>query len=588
MTSSAAQLYTLNVKLKIFNVLITSLILILLTLLLAPYNATPKRQLKSHLNSVLGIRDVFLAQETDNSDSSSSNDTPAEEPPPQVEDSSGSQDSAQPETQPDTSDQDTDNDNGKSGQLPPEWDTPVSSNDNEPQEHGGGPPPEDSSISNNNNDNSNYNYDDSTAENTGGTSDDYSGGYGGGAPEDNAVTDCINSILSPSDTDKFTSGTFNETDYLRLYEKASLCFGSYSTIADTKEAAASSDLPDEMQQCIIKAVGLQSFNEVNRGQRQPLQDEIVKAHQCFGTDQIPEVSYVSDDIKLNSTTENCLILGLGKNRYNAVTIQGSQPTLEERDKIGRCFGENPNPLAEKPKYTVPKEVDDCVKKNVSEPRYQAIKSGAEPTEDEKSKAGSCFDKINDTQAKLMPVPPLQVPYLKVEPDKIKIENVTAATEQVKPNVKDKFTVLRGKALPRSLVDIYIFSDPIVVSTQADQNGDWVYKFNEPLKKGNHLAYATVKAANGKAVRSAVFNFQVAYAAGNEQSTRKQYLEEQKAAPVLSKFLQNSVIIIIGSIIVVTAVVIFIIVKKPSFNFAKSSSHLSDRKRKSKNSSRSVH
>lgn len=91
----------------------------------------------------------------------------------------------------------------------------------------------------------------------------------------------------------------------------------------------------------------------------------------------------------------------------------------------------------------------------------------------------------------------------------KIENIASKENKTA-------LILRGKALPNSIVTIYILSDPIVVTVRADANGNWTYVLDKPLVAGEHETFVTVAKPDGSLVRSEVTTFSIAKAAGGNQ------------------------------------------------------------------------
>ncbi len=55
----------------------------------------------------------------------------------------------------------------------------------------------------------------------------------------------------------------------------------------------------------------------------------------------------------------------------------------------------------------------------------------------------------------------------------------------------------GKALPNSLVTLYIYSDPIVVVVKTDANGNWTYDLDSTLADGNHQVYVAATDSLGR-------------------------------------------------------------------------------------------
>lgn len=76
-------------------------------------------------------------------------------------------------------------------------------------------------------------------------------------------------------------------------------------------------------------------------------------------------------------------------------------------------------------------------------------------------------------------------------ENIKAENAAVKFEENKPKVE-----LRGKAEPNSTVELYVFSEPLIVSTKADENGDWVYVLNQEISEGKHEVFVTVTDQSG--------------------------------------------------------------------------------------------
>lgn len=64
--------------------------------------------------------------------------------------------------------------------------------------------------------------------------------------------------------------------------------------------------------------------------------------------------------------------------------------------------------------------------------------------------------------------------------------------------KDK-VVLKGRALPNSLVTLYIFSTPIVVTVKADLSGEWVFTLDQELENGEHEVYVTTVDNSGRII-----------------------------------------------------------------------------------------
>lgn len=93
--------------------------------------------------------------------------------------------------------------------------------------------------------------------------------------------------------------------------------------------------------------------------------------------------------------------------------------------------------------------------------------------------------------------------------------------------------LAGTALPNSMVTLYIYSDPIVVTVQADNDGNWYYVLGKELEAGEHRVYATVTDSTGKVTsRSEGLVFvKPAKALVEAEAAQKKQLETQMVSPV---------------------------------------------------------
>jgi hypothetical protein len=61
----------------------------------------------------------------------------------------------------------------------------------------------------------------------------------------------------------------------------------------------------------------------------------------------------------------------------------------------------------------------------------------------------------------------------------------------------KSVLFKGKAIPNSIVTLYIYSTPIIVVVKANNNGEWSYVLDTELEDGSHEVYAAVVNNSGK-------------------------------------------------------------------------------------------
>ena len=83
--------------------------------------------------------------------------------------------------------------------------------------------------------------------------------------------------------------------------------------------------------------------------------------------------------------------------------------------------------------------------------------------------------------------------------KIDTRYTVEKAELIKSTAQDKKDVIRfsGKALPNTLITLYIYSTPKIVVVTADAQGNWSYDMTTDLEDGNHEAYVAVTDATGK-------------------------------------------------------------------------------------------
>jgi len=207
-----------------------------------------------------------------------------------------------------------------------------------------------------------------------------------------------------------------------------------------------------------------------------------------------------------------------------------------------------------------KPLKDCVLSKLGDARYQAISSGqSRPTAAEFDSINQCFSGRNFVlPSGFVPVSPSVVKNQTVTKDASvdKTENVTSGK-----TVKLSF---KGKAKPKTVVLLYVYSEPLVLSTTADSNGDWSYSLEDPLQPGNHEVYAVVDKGNGTYQRSSVFDFAIAKASASAANPNG-YSLKLSSIQATAKDSNKLSVIYIGGIGLLTVamlgVVIFSVVRK---------------------------
>ena len=338
---------------------------------------------------------------------------------------------------------------------------------------------------------------------------------------------------------------------MNLGNKVKSCWG-YTT---TKEGGPmptgqTSKAPIEYEGCLLKSLGEKAYKDIYYGVRQPTYEEHLLYEGCYGERKITSLTYYTNDAEFPKETDTCLRQTL-KSYYTRIKSGQTDVPYEAREEVNRCFGINPQAFEEGRVYKIPDEVKTCLTQNIGESRFNEINSGkGNPSDDEKAKGESCFAKLNSDQLKFLPHPPEEVPFLEEDPNTINLSEVKEEAKEIKgKDVGGKLT-FSGIGPANSVVYIYIYSEPIVVTTKTDENGDWVYELDQPLEGDKHIAYATVKTSSGKSVRSSVFDFTVVAA----EESKQVFLEQEDVSQgVRGKFIRLGVLTVGFAFIIVIVI-----------------------------------
>lgn len=198
----------------------------------------------------------------------------------------------------------------------------------------------------------------------------------------------------------------------------------------------------------------------------------------------------------------------------------------------------------------------CVEEVLTTKRYTEINSGASrPTAIELSKIATCFAPSKYIlPSNFSPIDPVKVNNLQVS-DNISVSNLENVTTKV--DSKDKQTLkITGKTTPNSTVIIYVYSDPLVITTKSDNEGNWQYSIEDPLEPGKHEVYAIVDNGDGVYKRSDPMSFLISTAsatATNPNGLSLTLSEPPKKTPTQSS--SNLIIYVAGSIAVLVVALI---------------------------------
>jgi uncharacterized membrane protein len=134
------------------------------------------------------------------------------------------------------------------------------------------------------------------------------------------------------------------------------------------------------------------------------------------------------------------------------------------------------------------------------------------------------------------------------------------------NQEKEVLVFSGKAAPGSVVLLYVFSEPLVLTTTADADGNWSYELEDPLAPGEHEVYAVVDRGDGEYERSPLASFAVQTASASE-SNPNGYGLRLAAEPTIGannrslNLFVASTVAIVGILLVITFVVLLRTIRK---------------------------
>ncbi|GAC1386433.1 MAG: hypothetical protein NVS1B7_5000 [Candidatus Saccharimonadales bacterium] len=137
-----------------------------------------------------------------------------------------------------------------------------------------------------------------------------------------------------------------------------------------------------------------------------------------------------------------------------------------------------------------KELKSCISHTIADKELtHLLETKITPSSEQFEGFVTCFaSHHNIIPSPLAPVAAAQVRNLPLA-NHIKIAGVRNTYSAEK-----KVLNFHGTATPGSTVLLYIFSEPLVLATKTDANGNWSYDLQDPLQPGHHEAYAVVNSA----------------------------------------------------------------------------------------------
>ncbi len=354
-----------------------------------------------------------------------------------------------------------------------------------------------------------------------------------------------------------------------LHTKVASCYQKYTTYYGQNAVmgtpvAEKISTPAENEACLKGLIGEKAYQEVYSGVRPAAYAEKYAFNKCYQVKSNETSTVLAKYIDLPETAISCLKSVLGIKLYDEVNRGEKEVPYELKGEVNKCFGVPTKPFEATTGYKAPEVVLTCLEKALGKDVYQSIKNGSRPpSADEMKKGSACFDELNEIQKKFIPPPVEQVPFITEDNEKVNLADAKQEVSKKRNKVTDSKIIFSGLGPADSVVTIYIFSDPVVVTTKTDENGEWVYELKDPVTGGKHIAYATTRTDGGD-VRSSIFNFEVEAA---EPDLKDLYVEEVKVATTISKYMVFSLVILgVGLIILLGSIFVMRKTKDNQHNF----------------------
>ncbi|MFI5240404.1 MAG: hypothetical protein ACHQUB_01695 [Candidatus Saccharimonadia bacterium] len=165
---------------------------------------------------------------------------------------------------------------------------------------------------------------------------------------------------------------------------------------------------------------------------------------------------------------------------------------------------------------VPVSILACLEEKMGSD-YALVSSGAmQPTDYDRTVSAACFSGNNPIPSSLAPVIPTHITEVPQDNSIVSVSLVQNTTVKNSSGTKTVAIALSGTGKPSSDIYLYVFSDPLVLRAQTDNQGKWSYILENPLKPGHHEIYAVSSKDASTFVRSSAIPVSIAAAAPGSQ------------------------------------------------------------------------
>jgi len=138
----------------------------------------------------------------------------------------------------------------------------------------------------------------------------------------------------------------------------------------------------------------------------------------------------------------------------------------------------------------------------------------------------------------------------------------AKIENISPSIGKNNLVISGIGPANTVLKLYIYSDPIVVTTRTDDSGNFTYTLDKDLLDGEHEVYVTINDDTGKITEQSsplAFFIRRAQAVTEEEYLRGDVNIESGNSSVVNKYVIPAAITVVALILIIIG--IFLIKRK---------------------------
>ena len=212
------------------------------------------------------------------------------------------------------------------------------------------------------------------------------------------------------------------------------------------------------------------------------------------------------------------------------------------------------------------EFQECVDSLLGEDYDRIIDENRRPNTGEFRRFLPCFATQNYVIPSILsPVPPEEVREVK-ESKKVEFRQIKNEKKVDELGNERVALVLSGTTEPNTDVLIYVFSEPLVLATVSDDEGNWSYSLEDPLESGEHEVYALVEKGDGEYERSSVASFVIGEAEATEENPNGYSLEllVEPTITASNRSINLFIAVLVGLVSFSAIVVVSYIVQKRLF------------------------